>query len=164
MLNHNAKYTINMKALEKWSNERLIMNKLENDMVEGIFRYEGTTCSNLGHKLEFIYTVKIEPSIGYRIISLNCTPADEGYKYMCSYLRAPELLFGAITGEKPLLHKNLEDVLTWKRQFSPEGCCCNPESRSHKWGIVLEVLHYALVKQEKENLASANKYSTSPEN
>ena len=40
------------------------------------------------------------------------------------------------------------NILNWKYQFSPEGCFCKAESREHKWGLVLEVVHYALVKLE----------------
>jgi hypothetical protein len=38
----------------------------------------------------------------------------------------------------------------WKRQFSPAGCYCDSFSREHKWGLVLEVIHYALAQYEKQ--------------
>jgi hypothetical protein len=28
------------------------------------------------------------------------------------------------------------------------GCYCEPNSRKHKWGLVLETIHYALVQKE----------------
>ncbi|HVO72853.1 MAG TPA: hypothetical protein VMT35_02420 [Ignavibacteriaceae bacterium] len=150
-LNHNAKYSVNIKALEKWSKDRLNLKINEDGSVEGIFHYEGTTCSNLGHKLEFEYNIKLSSFMeGYPIISINCIPSDEGYQFMCGYIKNKRLL-NEIINEKPLLGKTLEDVLNWKREFSPDGCYCNPESRSHKWGLVLEVLHFALVEHEKNN-------------
>jgi hypothetical protein len=112
MLDQNVKYKINIKALEKWSNERLKLKTLDDGSVEGIFRYEGTTCSNLGHKLEFQYDIKLSPSIeGYKIISLNCTPYDDGYKYMCGYLKDSEQLLKEIENEKPLLGFHHGEVL-----------------------------------------------------
>jgi hypothetical protein len=29
---------------------------------------------------------------------------------------------------------------------SPAGCYCEPDSRQHKWGLVLETIHYALAR------------------
>jgi len=153
MLDQNAKYTISIKALEKWSDERLKLKISDEGTIEGKFRYEGTTCSNLGHKLEFQYDIKLSSAIeGYQIISLNCNPSDEGYKYMCGYFKDSEQLLSEIGNEKPLLGRNLQEVLKWERQFSPEGCYCNPESRRHKWGIVFEVMHYAVAKYEKQKM------------
>jgi len=35
-------------------------------------------------------------------------------------------------------------VIRWTRPSSPAGCYCEAESRQHKWGLVLETIHYAL--------------------
>jgi hypothetical protein len=50
----------------------------------------------------------------------------------------------AIEREKPLLGQPLASVLAWRRQASPAGCYCDAASREHKWGLVLETIHYAL--------------------
>jgi hypothetical protein len=153
-LNLNANYKVNPKTLQKWANERLKIHFLEDESVEAGFKYEGTTCSNMGHKLEFDYTIKLSPSSeGYRIIELNCRPAadDNGHTYMCEYLQDSETLMSNIENEKPLLNKNLNEILEWKRPFNPEGCYCNSDSREHKWGLVLEVLHYKLAQIENKN-------------
>ncbi|MEW5799172.1 MAG: hypothetical protein AB1728_09220 [Bacteroidota bacterium] len=42
------------------------------------------------------------------------------------------------------------DILYWKREYNPAACYCQPSSREHKWGLVLEVLHFALVRYVKE--------------
>jgi hypothetical protein len=67
---------------------------------------------------------------------------------MCEYLENPESLMTAIENEKPLLGQPLNEVLNWKREFTPDGCYCKSSSRDYKWGIVLEVLHYALAQYE----------------
>jgi hypothetical protein len=35
----------------------------------------------------------------------------------------------------------------WTRPASPAGCYCEPDSRLHKWGLVLETIHYALAQE-----------------
>jgi len=152
-LEHDARYSINTRALQKWSQERLQLNFLEDRSVEARFRYEGTTCSNLGRPLAFDYEVKLgPPDDGYRILAAGCvpTPGDTGYQYQCEYLNNAESLMRSIANEKPLLGKPLNAVLAWKRPYDPSGCYCDSARRAHKWGLVFEVIHYALVRREKE--------------
>jgi hypothetical protein len=63
---------------------------------------------------------------------------------MCAYLTDPDGLMQAITAEKPLLGRPLDEVLQWKRNAAPSGCYCAAESRTHKWGLALEAIHFAL--------------------
>ncbi len=49
--------------------------------------------------------------------------------------------------EQPLNGKPLNDVLGWTRAASGAGCYCEPESRQHKWGLVLETIHFALARE-----------------
>lgn len=152
VLDHEARYTVNARALEKWSRERLQLDALADGSVRARFRYEGTTCSNLGHPLSYVYLLKLGPAAGgYRIVESNCVPApgDSGYTYMCAYLNDADSLMSAVESEKPLLGRPLNDVLAWQREARPSGCYCDAESRLHKWGLVLEVVHYALVQREK---------------
>jgi hypothetical protein len=152
VLNHAAQYSVNIRALEKWSRERLRLEALADGSVKARFRYEGTTCSNLGHPLSYDYLVKLGPAEeGYRVVESNClpTPGDSGYTNMCTYLNDPDLLMSSVESEKPLLGRPLNEVLTWQRQSRPSGCFCDVESRLHKWGLALEVIHYALVQREK---------------
>lgn len=149
----DAKYSINLRALEKWSRDRLQLKVLEDRSVEARFRYEGTTCSNMGRTLEFDYHVKLGSSdVGYKIIDAYCAPSpgDTGHMFMCQYLEDADSLMNAIGNDKPLLGRPLKDVLTWKREYTPSGCYCGVASREYKWGIVLEVLHYALVQHETQ--------------
>lgn len=152
VLDHQARYSINPRALHKWSKERLGLNVLEDGSVEARFRYEGTTCSNLGQPLAYDYFVKLAPAThAYRILESECRPApgDAGHTCMCEYLKDSRKLSSAIASEKPLLGRPLEGVLGWQRPHSPSGCYCEAASRDHKWGLVLEVIHYALVQQEQ---------------
>src|SRR5262249_44530557 len=58
-LDQNARYSINAKALRKWSQERLELRFHEDKSVEARFRYEGTTCSNLGRPLAYNYAITL---------------------------------------------------------------------------------------------------------
>jgi hypothetical protein len=163
-LGHEAKYSVSFRALQKWSQERLELHVLADRSVQARFRYAGTTCSNLGRPLEYDYHLKLDPAEeDYKIVEMNCAPApdDTGHTYMCEYLSNAERLEQAIADEKPLLGKPLHEVLAWKRQFSPAGCYCDAASREHKWGLVLEVIHYALVQHEKQaNIQTTDKTAT----
>jgi hypothetical protein len=54
----------------------------------------------------------------------------------------------AIEGEKPLSGERLNAVLSWGRKPSVAGCYCESSSRDHKWGLVLETIHFALAQKE----------------
>ena len=75
---------------------------------------------------------------------------------MCEYINNGEKLTAAIARECPLAGRALNDVLMWKRSFSPAACYCDAESRMHKWGLVLEVIHFALAKRESERQTKLN--------
>lgn len=146
-LSANGRYSVSAAVLRRWARERLRVAVLAGGAVEARFRYDGTTCSNLGRPLAFDYQVRLtSPEEGYRIVAAHCAPApdDVGHRSMCRYLEGSEALMGEIVGEHPLLGRPLEDVLGWRRAPSPAGCYCTAESRAHKWGLVLEVLHFAL--------------------
>jgi hypothetical protein len=150
VLDKLARYTVNPRALRKWSQERLQLEIESDGCVNATFRYEGTTCSNLGRSILYDYRVKLKPrSESYRIAEVHCAPADgdTGHMNMCEYLKDPEFFMSEVAAEKPLLNKPLNDVLSWKRTNSPAGCYCDATSREHKWGMVFEVIHYALAQK-----------------
>lgn len=147
----NAQYQTNKKALDRWAEERLTLRNEPDGSLEAVFRYDGTTCTNMGHPLTFLYRVKLGPrSEGYPIREQQCSPAtgDDGYTYMCRFIEDADSLMNAIDHEKPLKGERLNAVLEWKRTLSGAGCYCESTSREHKWGIVLETIHYALVQRE----------------
>jgi hypothetical protein len=152
-LRHDAQYSINLKALRKWSRERLQLKDPHDGSIEARFRYEGTTCSNMGRPLAFDYLIILGPAReGHVIIETACLPApgDTGHALQCEYLKDAASLMRSIDSEKPLRGRPLNDVLAWQRPFSPSGCYCDADRRAHKWGLVFEVIHYALVQREKE--------------
>jgi hypothetical protein len=105
----------------------------------------------MGRPLAFDYGVKLGPRAhGYPILEQRCVPAggDTGHAHMCQYLENPERLMAAIHREKPLSGEQLNAVVTWRRKPSAAGCYCEPASRDHKWGLVLETIHYALAQKE----------------
>ena len=107
----------------------------------------------MGRTLAYDYRVKLGPRAeGYRIREQLCGPApgDTGHTYMCRYMNNAEHLMVAIDREKSTSSANrLNDVLSWQRPDDLAGCYCEPSSRKHKWGLVLETIHYALAQQEQ---------------
>jgi hypothetical protein len=150
-LNRNAKYAVNAKALDRWAAERLSLVTNDDGTTDAVFKYEGSTCSNMGRAIRFVYHVKLGPrEEGYPIREMTCGPApgDEGHRFMCRYMSNAEHLMVAIDHEKPMLGQSLNDVLAWQRPTMSPSCYCEPSSRKHKWGLVLETIHYALVQLE----------------
>jgi hypothetical protein len=140
-------YSVNAKALKRWAAERLTLEEQADGTIEARFRYDGTTCNNMGRPLAFDYFVRLGPRAeGYPIREQRCTPApgDTGHTQMCQYLAGPEQLMEAIGRETPLSGQPLDEVLAWRRTAAGTGCYCDPASREHKWGLALETIHYAL--------------------
>jgi hypothetical protein len=151
VLDRNATYSVNRRALQRWSEERLSIDTKPDGSLDALFRYEGTTCTNMGRSLAFHYSVKLGPRAqGFPILDQSCVPApdDEGHTHMCQFLENPARLMDSIDREKPLRGENLNAVLSWQRKPSAAGCYCDPASRDHKWGLVLETIHYALAQKE----------------
>ncbi len=150
-LDPSAEYSVNPKALARWAKERLKIEMTQDDSFDAVFRYDGTTCTNMGRPLAFLYIVKLGPRAeGYPILEQRCLPApdDTGHTRMCQYLEDPSRLMGAIENEKPLNGEPLKAVLEWQREPSAAGCFCTEAGRDHKWGLVLETIHYALAQRE----------------
>jgi hypothetical protein len=150
VLDQEAKYSVNRRALQRWADERLSMQTHPNGSLDLVFRYEGTTCTNMGRPLEFDYTVKLGPRAeGYPILAQRCVPAagDKGHTAMCQYVENPLRLMSAIESEKPLNGEPLNAALSWQRSPSAAGCFCDQAARDHKWGLVLETIHFALVQK-----------------
>jgi hypothetical protein len=146
-------YSVNPKALARWAAERLSLQTLADGAIEARFRYDGTTCTNMGRALAFQYDVILgPPQDGYQIREQHCAPVpgDPGHTAMCQYQVDAGPLMAAIDREKPLLGQPLASVLAWKRDASPAGCYCDAASRQHKWGLVLETIHYALHRHGQE--------------
>ena len=141
------RYAVSVRALKRWAQERLLLDVHADGTVDARFRYDGTTCTNMGRPLAFDYAVTLGPrEDGYPIREQRCGPApgDTGFAFMCEYLREGDRLLETVRAEAPLLGQPLDAVLTWQRPAASAACYCEPESRQHKWGLVLETIHYAL--------------------
>ncbi len=152
-----GRYSVSLKALKRWSEERLTMTTRADGTIDAVFRYEGTTCTNMGRALKFDYRVTVGPrDEGYPIRDQRCEPAtgDEGYTSMCRYLTDAEELMTSIARERPLSGQPLDEVVRWPRPASPAGCYCEPASREHKWGLVLETIHFRLKAEATESKES----------
>lgn len=157
-------YALSTRALKRWAADRLTIATAADGSVDAMFVYEGTTCSNMGRPLLFHYHVRLGPrEEGYPIREQRCTPApgQTGYQAMCEYLREGDDLLDTITRETPLLGRPLDDVLSWKRPAIGPGCYCEPDARQHKWGLVLETIHYAISNHLAMTPRETNETSTS---
>ena len=152
-LTPEANYSISVKALQRWSHERLSLSTHADGRIAAVFRYDGTTCTNMGRPLQFHYHVTLgSREDGYPILEQSCgaAPDDDGHASMCRYISDREQLMASIAVERPLHGLPLDDVIRWSRPNSPAGCYCEPESRQHKWGLVLETIHYALARAARK--------------
>lgn len=159
LLRRDANYSANPKALARWSQQRLTLTERENGTIDAAFHYEGTTCSNMGRPLFFDYHVTLGPrENGYILCAMNCRPSagDDGYTHMCRYLESPDQLMDNIELEKPLLGEPLNAVLDWNAARSAAGCYCELADRLHKWRLVLETIHFALVERETRSVSKVN--------
>jgi len=144
----NARYSVNTRALRKWAAERVRLTACIDGSIEAVFRFDGTTCSNMGRPLAFDYRVLLSRTDeGCRILEMTCSPApgDRGYESTCAFLSDPDKHLHDLAADKPLLGRPLDDVLAWKRNSESSGCHCSAESRIHKWGLALEAIHFALL-------------------
>jgi hypothetical protein len=149
-LSANASYSISAKALQRWSQERLTIETRGDGSIAAVFRYDGTTCTNMGRPLQFHYHVTLgRREDGYPILEQSCGPApgDDGHRAMCRYISDSDRLMASIAEERPLHGRPLDDVVRWTRPAGPAGCYCEPDSRQHKWGLVLETIHYSLARR-----------------
>jgi hypothetical protein len=149
----NARYATNPRALRRWAAERLTLTPRADDGTDALFRYDGSTCNTMGRDFRFHYTVRLgRREAGYPILEQHCAPApgDEGHTQMCRYRNSGPALLRAIAGDRPLLGEPLDAVLAWQRAPAGPTCYCESEGRSHKWGLVLETIHWALAEREHE--------------
>jgi hypothetical protein len=145
------RYATSARALRRWADERLTITPRPDGAIDAVFRYDGSTCSNMGRTLAFEYHVTLGPrDEGFPIRTQACRPVsgDDGYQFMCEYVREGDAFVAAIERDAPLRGRPLMDVLSWQRPLLAPGCFCEPESRQHKWGLVLETIHYALTRPE----------------
>ena len=149
-LNPQGQYSVSRRALSKWVEQRVELTRQPDGKVRARFRFDGSTCSNMGQPIAFDYEVTLAPaSDSHRILTTHCAPApgDVGHTKQCAYISNPQRTLSSIAAPPPLLGRPLNDVLTWQREPRQSGCYCDASSRAHKWGLALETIHYALVQK-----------------
>ena len=153
-LTPDAKYTVARRALRKWADQRVQLLALADGRIDARFRFDGSTCSNMGQPLVFDYRVTLSPAEdSHRILETDCVPApdDLGHTQQCAYLRNPEKTLASIAEPPPLVGQPLDNVLAWQRETRQSGCYCDSTSRAHKWGLALETIHFALSQKDHRN-------------
>jgi hypothetical protein len=158
-------YTVSAKALQKWARERVTIAREDDGSLNACFRFDGTTCSNMGEPLAFDYRLSLGPAEGgYTILRSDCRPAphDEGHRAMCAYLNDAEALMDAIAAETPAPGRPLAEALADAGIGTTSGCHCTAENRAHKWRLALEAIHYALHHANGANPPAATTLSVSP--
>jgi HAE1 family hydrophobic/amphiphilic exporter-1 len=119
---------------------RLTPRDIENMMVRN---------SN-GDMIPLGTVAKITPAVGPSLISLyNLYPSATIIGLPATgYSSGQSMnLMEEIAVAPPLVGRPLDDVLTWSRDSAPSGCHCTASSRTHKWGLALEAIHYALAQR-----------------
>lgn len=144
----SSAYAFPERTLARWQEKRLSLTALSGGKVQAMFRTDGSTCTNMGVPLQFIYQVSLqrEENSEYRITDVSCCPAEEstGYQSMCAYLGNPDRFMAELEDYRPLVGRPLSEAIGWKVSTSPAGCLCTRPSQDHKWRIVLQTVHYAL--------------------
>lgn len=141
-------YSFPKKTLELWRSKRLQITAEHGGRLSAKFRFDGSTCNNMGVALAFDYEVHLarDGNNGYRIEQCSCRPAEghDGYRSMCAVLDDPERHLESLESYQPFLGRPLQEVLSWRAAVSPAGCLCTRASQDHKWRIVLQTIHFAL--------------------
>lgn len=140
-------YTTSTRALQKWARERVNFAHRTDGTIEAVFRFDGTTCSNMGRPIAFDYRVVLSGAgLDAKILESSSGPApgDTGHRFTCAFLDNPDRHLREIAEDRPLLGRPLSDVLGWQRTPAPSGCHCGAEGRIHKWGLALEAIHFAI--------------------
>jgi len=143
-----AGYEFPAKTLEKWSRERLRIERAAGGRLTAHFHFDGKTCSSLSRPLAYEYRLELELEDwnGYRITAASCTPAPggRGHRFQCEHLSDPEG-FSRLTASAPgIAGRTLDEACAAPADVSPSACLCSQANRNHKWWLVVQTVHYAL--------------------
>ncbi len=128
--------------LERWARERLVL-----EGTRASFRFDGSTCCDMGRPLAVEITVELErDEAGWRIRGGGCAPAagDTGCRAMCATLGPAESFFAEVSARQPLRGELLEAVREWNPAVDPAGCFCTASQQNHKWRLAYQTLLYKL--------------------
>ena len=142
-------YAFPLKALKRWRNQFLELEDGTGDdgRLHARFTYHGSTCSDGGVPLTFLYDVWLaREDDGLIIREMSCRPqeGDDGHKETCSYQINARNALSHYENFKPLLGSPISAAISWNPARNPAGCLCNAGNRNHKWLMALQTIHYAL--------------------
>ena len=159
VLDRNAKYVVNAKALARWSNERLAVD------ARGQWHHRRALPLRRHHLQQHgppparstIASSWARETKAIRFATKSCAPApgDDGHQSMCRFLNDPP---EPQSGPRP--RKAASWAATERRSNlgrssrGAAGCYCESIDRLHKWGLVLETIHFALVQRENGEFAA----------
>jgi hypothetical protein len=141
-----VRYTVNVRALGKWAAERLDCSRRSDGTIDAVFRFDGTTCSNLGRPFTFAYRARFANSTGEPVlVRAECGPldGDAGHRSMCAYLADAAQLERALAAETPPPGRTLHELIEAAPDHVVSGCHCGAGQRAHKWRLALETMHFA---------------------
>jgi len=143
-----TQYGFPEKALRRWATEHLTLDNEPGGSLRAQFHFIGSTCSSGGVPLEFLFDVRLGPkSLEYPVLSASCQPCrnDEGHRAMCAFGASPDRFLSEIESWNELTGCSLSEVLSWAPDINPAACLCMPGNRNHKWKMVMQTVHYALM-------------------
>jgi hypothetical protein len=153
-------YAFPERALRRWCNERLRIERTPEAGWRARFLFDGSTCGNIPLTLRF----EVLLTSDQRVQAVRCEPepGDTGHERMCSYLEDAGSLLTELAERGPLVGQPLGDALAWRPATSPAGCVCTAASRAHKWLAVLHTLHFALATVSKPSASLSPPIPTAP--
>lgn len=141
-------YAIAPRALQRWADERLSIQRRPDGGAVYSFLLSGSTCNNMGMPIEVEMIVTTDGD--GRIESARSYPSadDRGCHLMCavnSNATGNATHFFTDVGDCPdVIGQTIEQAAFRDWQVEPSGCFCTPGNRRHKWRNVLQTLHYAI--------------------
>ena len=145
-------YTVNVKALQRWSDERLSLRApAGRQRRRDVFRYEGTTCTNMGRPLQLRLPRHARPARGR--LSDSGAALRAGARRRRAHLhvplheqpRAPD--GGDRSGEAAARPAAQRRARPGRGRRPARAATASRTSRQHKWGLVLETIHFALARE-----------------
>jgi hypothetical protein len=140
----NPSYSISPRALQRWSDERLHIQRRPDGGTVYSFLLSGSTCNNMGMPIEVEMIVTTDAD--GRIESARSYPSanDRGCHLMCA-ANGNATSFFTETGEcSDVIGQTIEQAAFREWDVEPSGCFCTAGNRRHKWRNVFQTLHYAM--------------------
>ena len=151
-------YDIAPKPLQKWANQRVSFDHSDDGLLDVTFRFDGSTCTNLGKPLAVDFVVSLRAAEGdWQIRAARCAPAvdDDGCAATCAAMASPDSFYERIRDFAPIAGRTLDEALAWSPDIEYSGCLCSEGNLNHKWRNAIQAIHLAVTtrhqRQEKKD-------------